>query len=178
MRRRVGAGKATGDYWRVNKLRRTVWVLAATLALAVFLGLRWFWPPGMAWNRTWYEAMARDVAAGRLTADARGVIGLTQLTTPPRGAWGYRIEHAYLLGTVTPPPPAPAPGAWTLFIPHWRGKGSNVEGYLYSPGTVGPTASAVWPMRDSTGAIVPAAGTLTIERSLGNGWHLAVYRWD
>lgn len=115
------------------------------------------------------RSAADQVLAGRLKLDPAGIVAL-----PP----AYRNLTTDGTLYVTRQPDG---GTWILFV-NWRGKGSNLEGYLFtSPNYFfdvgsGPTARIVVPA-------VPPAGPskieeVQVEEQVRPGWYRVSYSGD
>lgn len=146
-------------------------VLFALLLLSGVGGLlRWMKPPAFQQHQAWLDAMVARIERGELVP----INNLVRLPTDaPRGAWGERIDTVYVSGS--------ASQGWAMFFPYWRGKGTNIEGFLYlSPAQRAASFSmpVYWGPPGPPGSTPPTASELQIEAQLNANWSIAAWRMD
>ena len=105
------------------------------------------------------EKIAQDLQTGKLKPDAQGVVRL-----PPDSANASIGGRAFITTNRT--------GSSWVLLRTWRGKGANLEGYLYAPGQPLKVGSEVDVTTDAGGVIVTAE--VTIKRAREASWY-AVY---
>jgi hypothetical protein len=106
------------------------------------------------------EKMGRDLEGGKLRPDAQGVVQL-----PSDLARGSIDERAFVTTNGT--------GSRWLLLRAWRGKGANLQGYLYAPGKPLKAGTDVSVATEDAGVI--AVLEVTVRKTLNGSWY-EVYR--
>ena len=105
-----------------------------------------------------YQEVVAAIQKGTLSPDAKGMVAL------PTDKKGLVIEDTvYVTGS--------RPGSRQYLFSTWRGKGSNLRGYLYCEGAQPRVGEEIQVRCFIAGPPFVGENAVAVERDLGSGWY-------